>query len=179
MLLLPKHSGGWGWRWVQAAGSRRQQHVDWLQEEKINFWLSVWLARTSCKKQEDDPGRRQTHVHGQWQNILHICWWRHGRQRQPLVLDVAASGSIRWWWMNETIATLASTRRAPSYCYYFCTCIFTARPARTLIVMNELRARPESQSESTPRATSPSHMPCFCQLIHWMSVGLPTRFNHF
>lgn len=153
MLLLPKHSGGWGWRGVQAAAAARRL----VAGRKINFWLSVWLARTSCKKQEDDSGRRQTHVHGQWQNILHICWWRHRRQKQPLVLDVAASGSIRRWWMNGTIATLASACRASSYCYYFSTCIFTARPARTLIVMNELRvpagpARPESESECTPRA---------------------------
>lgn len=35
MLLLPKHSGGWGWRGVQAAGSRRQQTSTGCRKEKL------------------------------------------------------------------------------------------------------------------------------------------------
>lgn len=45
LLPLPKHSRGEGW--VQTA--RR------LVAEKL---ISDYLARASCKKREDDPGRR-------------------------------------------------------------------------------------------------------------------------
>lgn len=39
MLLLPKHSGGWGWRWVQAAGGSSITSTGCRKEKLISDYL--------------------------------------------------------------------------------------------------------------------------------------------
>lgn len=128
---------------------------------KINFWLSIWLGTASVHgliiireySFAAESGNKCTYASDVRGST------RPWRQVAGFLLPALCSLFVfTFWWMNNKHGSGFWLPHSVIVITFACICVswwmILSHPPQDILVLH------------------PSHMPCFCQLIRWMSVGL-------